>query len=133
MRVICRLRFCEAYSSYWYFPLPSEVDTQSRDGWISSLKTLSTRACQQLCKKEGLTARQQTFSASTEQTLKLHQIIAHLSGRQAVSMHYRGLKTLRGSWMCTICLVVAERATFVESGNQRLMLFWLGWLAVCCE
>lgn len=86
--------------------------------------------------KEGVTARQRTFSASTEQTLKPHRTIAHLSGRQAASMHYRAPKTPRGSWMCTIYLLVAERATFVESGNQptaQLTLFWLGCLPLCAK
>lgn len=66
-----------------------------------------------------LTARQATFSVSIEQSLKPHQTNAHLSGRQAAPMHQRGLKTLPGLWTCSTCLVAAEGATFVGSGNQH--------------
>lgn len=102
--------------SVFILTTPRKVDTQSRDRWSASALPKHPNppfACQQPC-EEGLIVRQYSLFTST---LKLHRIIAPLSGRQAVSMHYGGPKTPRGSWMCTICLVVAERATFVESGN----------------
>lgn len=66
-----------------------------------------------------LTARQATFSVLIEQSLKPYPTYPHLSGRQAAPMHQRGLKTLRGLWTCSTCLVAAEGATFVGSGNRR--------------
>lgn len=83
------------------------------------------------CVKRFSAARRKTFPTSAEQTVKLHQTLTSLSARQAVSMHHRGPKTRRGSWMCSICLVVAKRATFVESGNQRLPSCLLGYLWLC--
>ncbi len=57
------------------------------------------------------------LSVSSQQTSEHYQAVTHLSGRQAASMHYRAATPPRGSWTYAICLAVAERATFVESGN----------------
>lgn len=78
-----------------------------------------------------LTARQATFLVSIEQSRKPHPTNAHLSGRQAAPMHQRGLKTLRGLWTCSTCLVAAEGATFVGSGNQRSWRFFVFFLFCC--
>lgn len=79
-----------------------------------------------------LTARQATFSVSIEQSLKSHPTNAHLSGRQAAPMHQRGLKTLRALWTCSTCLVAAEGATFVGSGNQHIWRWLFFFFCFCC-
>lgn len=64
--------------------------------------------------------KEENCESSTNQQNFLRCTVPHLSSRQAVSMPHREAKTPRRSWMCSICLVVAERATFVESGKQPL-------------
>lgn len=111
------------------FSSPSEVDTLVT--WLFAQQDPTCLSTTTLTVYEGVTTRQQSFPASTEPTVKRHRTTSHLSGRQAVSMHFRGPKTPRGSWMCTNCLAVAKRATFVESGKQTLSWCCLGSSCLC--